>query len=124
MIKKYNISGGYKGIDDLQNIYAFKGNSQGDESCSNEILDYLASKGWMSFHFDKIDKTNQEAIYEESLRRQKANEIYIQKCKTDGTYGQYLGDIQLQMIHNPLFDDSPSFSAQNSYSIVILDLSK
>jgi hypothetical protein len=118
----YSVSGGKKGINDLQNEYAFRGNSQGDDSCSNEISDYLASGGWMSFHFP-VPIDDQRAIYEESERRKAANEKYIRQCKNDGTYGTDLPPIQLQMVHSPLFDDN-KFNAKTSKRYIIIDTEK
>lgn len=121
-IHNYSVFSGKKGIDDLQNEYAFRGNSQGDESCSNEISDYLASGGWMSFHFP-VPIDDQRAIYEESKRRKAANEKYIRQCKKDGTYGTVLPPIQLKMVHNPLFDDN-TFNPKTSGSYIIIDSEK
>lgn len=95
----------YKGVDDLLGEYAFSGNSQGDESRSNEIADYIAAKGWMSYNFgDEIDVTDQEAIYKESERRKKVNERYIGLLKRAGKYNEEY-EISLSLVHNPLFDD-------------------
>lgn len=123
MMNTYILPGGFKGKTDLQNIYAFRGNSQEDESHSNEILDYIASDSWMSFHFDGIDVTNQAAIYAESLRRQKVNAEYVEQCKVDGTYGDRLPDIEMQIAHSSLFDDNSinDHPTRISYSIIILD---
>jgi len=57
------------GIDDLKSIYAWQGNSQGDESVTNDTKEGLASGGWMSFVFDGIGKYDQKAIDAESARR-------------------------------------------------------
>jgi hypothetical protein len=92
-----------KGIDDLQNIYAWAGNSQGDESCTNDTKVGLASEGWMSYHFNNIDMYDQEAINKESIRRREANDKYIQELKDKGEYGAYF-DISIHVKHNPLFD--------------------
>lgn len=125
-VTTYILPGGFKGKTDLLNIYAFRGNSQGDESHSNEIIDYKTSDGWMSFHFEGIDKTNQEAIYIESLRRQKLNAEYIEKCKSDGTFGERLPDIEMQLTNFPLFDDNTinDHPTRISYSNIILDTTK
>lgn len=92
-----------KGIDDLQNIYAWTGNSQGDESFTNDIGEGLASNGWMSYRFKDIDILDQEAINKESIRRQKANEEYIKKLKEEGHYGEEF-DVVFHIQSNPIFD--------------------
>jgi len=94
-----------KGIDDLKNIYAFLGNSQGDESYSNEIKDYEASEGWMSFVFEGVDPTDQQAIYDESARRKKENDDYIADLIVKGEYGkEWEHSITMHLKPNPLFD--------------------
>ncbi len=92
-----------KGIDDLQNIYAWTGNSQGDTSCTNIIEVGLASDGWMTYNFKDVNFLDQEAINKESIRRKEANDKYIQELKDKGEYGAYF-DINIHVKHNPLFD--------------------
>lgn len=93
-----------RGVDDLLLEYAFTGNSQGDESRSNDINDYIAAKGWLSYNFKNIDVTDQAAIYREALRRSELNLEYISKLKKEGRYKEeYTLDIYLE--HNPLYDD-------------------
>lgn len=77
-----------RGIDDLKGIYAWRGNSQGDESYTNDVKVGQASGGWMTFMFDGIDSNDQQAINEESVRRQKVNEEYIALLKKEGRYGE------------------------------------
>lgn len=108
-----------KGIDDLHNIWAWTGNSQGDESCTNDIKEGLASDGWMSFRFNGIDPTDQDAIDAESARRIKHNKDYIKDLKANG---EYLKEYQLT-IHvapNSIFDGNvnPEISYRN-FSIFI-----
>jgi hypothetical protein len=100
-----------KGITDLINIYAFLGNSQGDTSATNSVEEYKAAKGWLSYAFDKsIDCNDQEAINKESLRRQKENEITINKLKESGEYSQeYESTITILMGNRPLFDNAELF---------------
>ena len=45
-------------------IFAFRGNSQGDASASNDLNDYLTSGGWMGItkEFRDIASLTQEAI--------------------------------------------------------------
>lgn len=113
----------HRGIDDLQSIYAFNGNSQGDESHSSQIADYIASQGWMSFDFTGIDKTDQEAINAESARIDKANKEYIDQLYKEGKYGEEY-EISVEMVHNPLLDapeEEVKPSPLTSYSMVFLD---
>lgn len=111
-----------KGIDDLQNIYAWTGNSQGDESFTNDIGEGLASNGWMSYRFKDIDILDQEAINKESIRRQKANEEYIKKLKEEGYYGEEF-DVVFHIQPNPIFD-APNLQTKpslNDYKLIFLD---
>lgn len=100
-----------KGITDLLNIYAFLGNSQGDTSATNDVLEYKAAKGWLSFAFGKnIDCNDQEAINKESERRQKENEITISKLKESGEYGkEYELTTTILMANRPFFDTPELF---------------
>jgi len=100
-----------KGITDLLNIYAFLGNSQGDTSETNSIEQYKAAKGWLSYAFDKdIDCNDQEAINKESERRQKENEITINKLKESGEYGEeYEVTTTILMAYRPFFDEPNIF---------------
>lgn len=111
-----------RGIDDLPSIYAFHGSSQGDESRSNEISDYVASKGWMYNVFTGIDITDQQAIYEERDRRIKANEDYVAKLHAQGKFGEeYTTTLNIQ--HNAAFDTPSTLNTSpiESYKIVFLD---
>lgn len=92
-----------RGVDDLLCECAFTGNSQGDESWSNEIADYKAAKGWMSFRFNGVDINDQKAIYAEVERRKKHNADYIQQLKDEGRYlEEYVITFNFQPF--PLFD--------------------
>jgi hypothetical protein len=101
-MKEYKIKQ-KRGIDDLQNIYAWVGNSQGDESHTNIIEVGLASDGWMSYMFKNINFLDQNAINIESARRKQANEDYIKKLKEEGKFGQEY-ELSLHIKENPLFD--------------------
>ena len=91
-----------KGIDDLKSIYAFHGNSQGDDSVSNKLEDYINSKGWMSFGFDC--ELTQEAIDKESKERAIWNENYINELQKSGEYLKEY-EISLKFNHNSDFDN-------------------
>jgi hypothetical protein len=114
---------GRLGIDDLKGIFAFVGNSQGDTSGSNEISDYIASKGWMSFVFD-CNPNDQEAIYKEARERAVANTKYIDELQKEGRYGEEY-TIDVELMDYPLFDDTyPKNQPIESYEYKILDFSK
>lgn len=99
-MKTYNIKK-QKGIDDLLIEFAFKGNSQGDESVSNDVKE--ANNVWMSFCFRDVDKYNQDAINIEVIRRKKHNEDYIAKLKEEGKYGKEY-KLHIHIKENPIFD--------------------
>jgi hypothetical protein len=113
-----------KGIDDLKSLYAFHGNSQGDESRTNSIAEYKASKGWLSFVFDDCELT-EEAIKERIQQNHLANEQYIEKLKADGQYGE-IDSLRIKVAYNPHFDmplrHTPS--SLSSYRMVFLDFNE
>lgn len=118
-----------RGIDDLECEYAFRGNSQGDDSVSNEISDYLGSDSWMSFGFKNIDKTDQEAIYKESARIKAKNLAYIKELKESGKYGEEY-DITISLVNDPFWDTPTKVTGKQlndvtwSHKMVWLDTSK
>ena len=127
--RTYKMNGGYKGKDDLKSPYAFHGNSQGDDSRSNDINDYIGSQGWMyvSSHFNDIDYLNQEEVNKRSLEIQKENDEYIKSLKQSGEYGKYAGDIHITMKYMPLYDDpQPRIynKPMESYRMTFIDFSK
>jgi hypothetical protein len=111
------------GINDLLCEFAFIGNSQGDESVSNEITDYKASQSWMSITkgFEDIIN-NQEAIYKESKRRFNANIDYIEKLKAENRYGEEY-EINITLNPNLLFDNSniKNESVLESHKLIFLN---
>lgn len=98
-----------KGVDDLLEVWAWTGNSQGDESYSNNIGEGEASMGWMSYRFKEIDRTDQEAINQEHERRKRYNEQYIEALKARGEYLQEY-ELNIHVKPNPLFDSKPQTS--------------
>lgn len=118
MMHTYKIKA-YKGVNDLQNIYAWTGGSQGDESFTNNVKE---NHEWMIYNFKDIDKNDQEAINIESARRKEENENYIQKLKEIGKYKEEY-EINIHMMHNPLFDrpNQPVYKAESSKLIFIND---
>lgn len=114
-----------RGIDDLKSLFAFRGNSQGDESKSNSIEEYKASKGWLSFMFDC--ELTDEAIAAEIEKRKLWNDNYLNELHTNGTYGEEY-EIGIDFRYNPVFDTpninmGPSVPLQ-SYRMVFLDNDK
>ena len=111
-----------KGIDDLLGLFAFVGNSQGDESVTNSVEEYLSSKGWKSFVFADIDPTDQEAIYAEVERRRLKNEAYIKELQEKGEFGREY-TLTVHVKPNPIFDHSPSKVTlpMESYRMVFID---
>lgn len=109
-----------RGVDDLKSLFAFHGNSQGDESCTNDIEVYKASKGWMTFTFD-CDLT-EEAIQAEIETRKKANEEYVKSLKESGKYEEEY-TVKIQFNDHPMFDrvdDTKEFPL-SSYRMIFLD---
>ena len=106
--KTYKLSGGYKGITDLKSKYAFHGNSQGDDSATNDIEAFKSSQGWLSVSrgFEDIDYLNEDAVAKRSAEIEQENREYVEALKKSGEYGTYLGDISLTIKVNPLFDTS------------------
>lgn len=107
------------GIDDLKSIYAFVGNSQGDDAGSNNIEHYLNSGGWQSFVFDC--ELTKEAIEEESEKRKKWNEEYVENLKEEGKYEKEY-EISINFEENPIFDSPRQNNSQYSYSFKIVDI--
>lgn len=110
-----------KGIDDLQSLFAFRGNSQGDETQTNSIADYIASEGWLSFNFDC--ELTDEAIAKEIQSRKEANAAYIAELKATGEYGK-TDYLSITVKPDPAFDNlSPLIEEQplESYKMVFLD---
>lgn len=108
------------GYDDLKSEYAYRGNSQGDESASNEVHSDKTSGGWMSFGFD-CEET-QEAIDKEVAYRKRWNKHYIDSLKANGKFGAEYS-INVSFVKHPFFDDPPQ-QIQMSSSFIILDLNK
>lgn len=114
---------GKRGITDLRSEYAFVGNSQGDESRSNSIEDYIAAKGWMSYVFSC--SLNQDAIDKEAKRRKQRNSDYIKQLKEEGRFEEEY-EIKLELVNNPTFDSNNVIIANNSnplesFKLIFLD---
>lgn len=111
-----------KGIDDLLQTHAFIGNSQGDETKTNNISEYLNSGGWLSYVFKDIDITDQEAIYRESAKRAYENKKYIKKLKDENSYEE-LYPITLEFQYNEKLD-SNKIQPAPSYTFWVEDITK
>jgi hypothetical protein len=110
----------FRGIDDLKSLFAFHGNSQGDETRTNDIEVFKSSEGWLSFTFDC--ELSEEAIQKEVEVRKKANEEYVQVLKEQGKYEEeYIVEVTIQ--ENPVFDkpSAVSESPLTSYRMVFID---
>jgi len=114
------------GIDDLKSEYAFHGNSQGDESVSNDVNIFNNSGGWMSYIFKDIPLVQKE-IDKEVLRRKKYNKNYIKELKQNGNFGKDYKQI-LFIQSDPIYDKKEIKLIKNksteSYRFNIIDLSK
>lgn len=107
------------GIDDLKSVYAYRGNSQGDNSGSNDV-EQNKNNSWMSFGFD-CEQT-QEAVNAEVLTRKAWNENYIEELKEKGEYGKPY-ELNVSFNPHPMFDSELAAPLQ-SHSFHIIDLSK
>lgn len=113
-----------KGIHDLKPEYAFRGNSQGDESVSNILEDYLNSQGWMSPTLDDCPLV-QEEIDKRIAENREWNRVYIEKLKRTGEYEEEY-TVGIKIGHNPLFDN-PEVRVQQSlqsYKFITLNLNQ
>lgn len=119
--KKYKIKL-EQGIDDLQSLYAFRGNSQGDETETNSIEQYKNSNGWLSFVFDC--EMTEEAIALEIEKRKKANNKYLKELKRKGKYGKEY-TLEVSVMHDPSKDDVSLIKrGLDSFKLIFLDFSK
>lgn len=108
------------GIDDLKQIYAFTGNSQGDTSATNSLEEYYAAKGWLSFGFNC--NLDQESINKESEERIIYNNKYILELKESGKFGEEY-DINITLKCLPLFDENEIVFDKSSYKVTFLNFS-
>lgn len=106
-----------RGVHDLKNIYAWTGNSQGDEFATNDSAKGMARGGWASYRFLDIDVSDQNAINAESERRQRDNDEYIKELKEKGEYMKEY-EIKVHLKHNSIFD-SPVNSEYKNYAILM-----
>jgi hypothetical protein len=112
-----------KGIDDLKSEYFFLGNSQGDGSATNSLVEYNNSGGWMSPIQKHIPDTQKEinTIIQEN---KEWNKNYIKQLQEEGKFGE-IYNIDVQIECNPDFDKVPKYNhSTESYRFEILDMSQ
>ena len=114
------------GIDDLKSVYAFHGNSQGDETRTNDVGVFHKSGGWLSINpfFKNVDCASQEAVDKMSFKISCENLKYIEKLKSDGRYGEYTDGVKIFVQHDPLYDDCGRLfnKPKVNYRLDVLDL--
>ena len=108
------------GIDDLKQIYAFTGNSQGDTTATNSLEEYYAAKGWLSFGFNC--NLDQESINKESEERIIYNNKYILELKESGRFGEEY-DINISFKPFLPFDVDEIVFDKSSYKATFLNFS-
>ena len=97
------------GISDLECEYAFYGNSQGDDSRTSSVEDYLSSGGWksVSSNFKDINYLDQNEVDKRVLEIRNKNKHRIISLKEQGEYGKEVdSDITLTLKQCPTFDTS------------------
>ena len=123
--KTYNINQ-RKGFDDLLVEHPFMGNSQGDRSTVDDVIEGN-SNPWVSYIFgDDVDRYDQVAVNKEIERRKKKNIEYLKVLRFNGEYGKKYTNT-LKMIPNDLFDRPSSVIGGiklESYRMVFLDMNK
>lgn len=118
-LKKYTLTGRY-GYDDLKSEYAYRGNSQGDDSGSNDV-EANKNNTWMSFRFNCPE--TQEAVDKEVLIRKEWNKNYINSLKANGKFGLTY-DINCYFTPHPMFDDVPPRPLPMTSKILFLNLNE
>lgn len=123
--KEYKIlSKKHKGIDDLKLAYAFIGNSQGDETMSNDVSYFIYCDGWLSVssNYKDINYLIQENVDKRTKELNEYNDNYIKKLKDSGEYDlEYINEITFNMINLPEFDGNNFINGLSSYEYKILD---
>ena len=122
----YKISADYtKGISDLESEYAFHGNSQGDDSKTNSVDEFIGSGGWksVSSNFKDIDYLNQSEVDKRALEIRTKNQQRILELKRNGEYGKRVeNEISLSLVPCYEFDSNKIHSATlDSYRMVFID---
>ena len=122
----YKISADYiKGISDLKSEYAFHGNSQGDDSKTNSVDEFIGSGGWksVSSNFKDIDYLNQKEVDKRVLDIRTKNQQRILELKRNGEYGERVeNEISLSLIPCSEFDSYKIHSTTlDSYRMTFID---
>ena len=122
----YKISADYiKGVSDLESEYAFHGNSQGDDSVTNSVDEFIGSGGWksVSSNFKDIDYLNQKEVDKRVLDIRTKNQQRILELKRNGEYGKRVeNEIFLSIKTFPKLD-SPKMhnTTLDSYRMIFID---
>lgn len=124
--KSYTFTNTHKlGITDLECEYAFYGNSQGDDSSTNSVEDYLSSGGWksVSSNFKDIDYLNQSEVDKRALEIRTKNQQRILELKRNGEYGKRVeNEISLSIKTSPKFDSPKMLNTSlESYRMTFID---
>jgi len=122
--KTYDLPDYRLGIDDLKTTYLFHGASQGDETRTNNVNEYLSSDGWLRCVDRDIKVFTQEVIDRAVEERITYNNRYIADLKKSGKYGQIEkgGTITIQQF--PEYDNPRKLNTvTESYRMEILDFS-
>ena len=122
----YKISADYtKGISDLESEYAFLGNSQGDDSKTNSVDEFIGSGGWksVSSNFKDIDYLNQSEVDKRALEIRTKNQQRILELKMNGEYGKRVeNEIALSIKTFPKFDSPKMLNTSlESYRMTFID---
>ena len=122
----YKICSDYiKGISDLESEYAFHGNSQGDDSKTNSVYEFIGSGGWksVSSNFKDIDYLNQKEVDKRVLDIRTKNQQRILELKRNGEYGERVeNEISLSLIPCSEFDSYKIHSTTlDSYRMTFID---
>ena len=114
-----------KGVSDLKSEYAFHGNSQGDDSATNSVEEFIASGGWksVSSNFKDIDYLNQSEVDKRSLEIRTENQQRILELKRNGEYGKRVeNEISLSIKTFPKFDSAKIHNTTlDSYRMTFID---
>ena len=122
----YKISADYiKGISDLKSEYAFHGNSQGDDSKTNSVDEFIGSGGWksVSSNFKDIDYLNQSEVDKRALEIRTKNQQRILELKRSGEYGKKVeNEISLSVKPCPKYDFTKIHNTTlDSYRMTFID---
>jgi len=122
--KTYRGSELLKGVDDLLPEFIFVGNSQGDTTATNSLLEYLGSGGWLSSLINPVPETQRE-IDVIVGKNKKKNSDYIKELKLSGEYKKPIGCVTISMLHDPKLDNKNNIQVESyKYDIFNLKMKK